>query len=301
MVQIVDTTLRDGEQRAGIALNVSDKVMIAKMLDYIGVNQIEAGTPVMGGSERKAIESIVGLRLHSKISAWNRMQIKDIEASIACGVDIVHISVPSSDLHISQKLNQTRNWVLDRMKMCIEFAVSHQKTVHIGLEDASRAEMEFLLKISAAAHKTGAKRIRYADTVGILTPSKAYEDLHRLTDAVDTEWGIHVHNDFGMAVANSLAAIHAGVQFVDCTVGGVGERAGNCNVKYLLTALRQTGYSTNVNMSAEDTRIIEDDKGGCGEEKSIEAIYRRLRDAEEEILNIFYNRFSSSGKTFSFA
>ncbi len=279
MLQIVDTTLRDGEQKAGIALNSCEKIAIAKILDYIGVDQIEAGTPVMGGTERAAIEQIVELGLKSRISAWNRLHPRDIQTSIDCGVDIVHISVPASDLHIFQKLNQSRPWVIDKMKFCIDLAVSQDTVVHIGLEDASRADMEFLLELSRIAKCEGAERVRYADTVGVLTPTKTFFDLGRLTKSIPLEWGIHVHNDFGMAVANTLAGIEAGVEYVDCTIGGVGERTGNCNLSNLLIALKQTmRYS-----------------------KPVKAVHRRLIETEEEILDIFYNRRSISAKTLSFA
>ncbi|OEH84645.1 homocitrate synthase [Desulfuribacillus stibiiarsenatis] len=278
-MNIVDTTLRDGEQKAGVAFNVCDKVKIAKLLDYIGVAQIEAGTPSMGGVERKSIEKIVELHLQARISAWNRMNHLDIQASIECGVDIIHISIPASDLHIYYKFNQTRQWVMEQMESCIDYARERNLEVHIGLEDASRADIDFILEICRKAQKAGASRIRYADTVGILTPSKVYQDIQTICEHIEVPVGIHAHNDFGMAVANSLASVRAGVTFVDTTIGGFGERSGNCNLLHMLKAAIVQGQGT----------------------KKEEASLQKLLKVQDEILRIFHNHSSNSFNTVAFA
>ncbi|WP_218070357.1 hypothetical protein [Desulfuribacillus alkaliarsenatis] len=276
---IVDTTLRDGEQQAGIALNVEEKSKIATLLDYIGVRQIEAGTPAIGGIEVESIKNIVNLGLKSKIATWNRMNINDIQASVECGVDIIHISVPASDLHIQEKLKKNRTWVKEQMKKCIDYARKKGFEIHVGLEDASRADLGFLLELCIIAKQLGASRVRYADTVGVLTTKKAYEDIFYLNHQIDIPLAIHTHNDFGMAVANSLASVRAGVKYVDCTIGGVGERTGNCNLLHLLQAY--------------DMQMKHDRK--------IKETLKRLGDVQDEIMNIFYNRKLSSSKTFSLA
>ncbi len=238
MVKIVDTTLRDGEQRAGIALDVSEKVHIAKMLDAVGVYQIEAGIPAMGHEEKESIRKMAELGLKSKLSAWNRMKVEDIGHSLECGADIIHISVPVSDIQISSKLKRDKKWVVDTMKRCICYASGKGYEVTVGLEDASRADNEFLMAVITEAYSEGITRVRYADTVGILHRKRTYEEIAGIRNSTGVEVEFHAHNDLGMAVANSLAAVQAGAEFIDCTIGGVGERAGNCDYKSFINSAR---------------------------------------------------------------
>ncbi|URZ02460.1 beta/alpha barrel domain-containing protein [Clostridium felsineum] len=228
-INLVDTTLRDGEQKPGIALGINEKIEISKLLDSIGIYQIEAGTPAMEGDEKLSIERIAELGLKSKISSWNRMSIKDIKHSIDCKVDIIHISVPASDLQLKYNLNKSREWIISSMKKSIYYAISKGYEVTIGLEDASRANLDFLIELCKNAYFEGVKRIRYADTVGILYPRKAFFDIKRIMEEVPIEIEMHTHNDFGMAEVNSLSAVKAGARYIDTTIGGIGERAGNCN------------------------------------------------------------------------
>ena len=266
-VYIVDTTLRDGEQKAGLALGGREKIEIAKILDTIGVYQIEAGIPAMCGVEKKSIEKMMELNLKSKISAWNRMNIKDIQHSVECGVDIIHICVPSSDIHIKSKLNKDRMWVVNNIKKCIFFVKEKGFEVTIGLEDASRADFKFLIHICQVALSLGVRRIRYADTIGILHPQRIFKEMKQICSNVDVDIGIHMHNDFGMAVANSIAAVQGGAKYVDCTVGGIGERAGNCNFVQFIKALDAFSYIN----------------------KKIDL--KNLNEAEKKIINIFNNSF----------
>lgn len=238
MINIVDTTLRDGEQKAGIALKIEDKVEIAKILDRSGVYQIEAGIPSMGGDEIKTLQKIMELNLNSKISAWNRMNIDDINSSVDCNVDIIHISIPASDIQITSKLKKDRYWVIEKMKSCIYYAKEKGFEVTLGLEDASRADLEFLVNICSIAFKYGVSRARYADTVGILYPKKIYEHIKNIKKRVDIEIEIHAHNDFGMAIANSIAAVKADASYVNCTFSGIGERAGNCDYSNFIIAYK---------------------------------------------------------------
>ncbi|MBV4441567.1 homocitrate synthase [Clostridium tyrobutyricum] len=228
-INIVDTTLRDGEQKACIALDMDQKVKIAKILDKMGVGQIEAGVAAMDGEEKESIKKIMNLGLNSKISSWNRMNIQDIDDSMDCGVDIVHISIPSSDLQIKSKLRKDRDWVINNARKCIAYTLDKGYEVTIGLEDASRADINFLIELCITVSEMGVKRVRYADTVGILYPRKIFYHLKKLIQEVPLEIEIHAHNDFGMALANSLGAIEAGAKYVNCTVTGIGERAGNCD------------------------------------------------------------------------
>jgi len=239
-VTIVDTTLRDGEQTAGVVFANQEKVRICKLLDEIGVHQIEAGIPVMGGDEQEAIREIVSLGLNASIMAWNRAVIKDIKASIDCGVDAVAISISSSDIHIKYKLGTTRQKVLKAMREAAEFAKSHNLYVSVNAEDASRTDMDFLLEFARVARDAGADRLRFCDTVGILDPFTTYEKVKRLVEEIGIDVEMHTHNDFGMATANALAGVRAGATHVGVTVNGLGERAGNAALEEVVMALKYT-------------------------------------------------------------
>jgi homocitrate synthase NifV len=237
-IKVVDTTLRDGEQTAGVVFANQEKIRIAKMLDAIGVEQIEAGVPVMGGHEKEAIKEICKLGLKSSIMGWNRAVISDIEQSFECGVDAVAISISTSDIHIDHKLRSTREKVLESMVKATEFA--HQQGVYISVnaEDASRSDPEYLLKFARAAKEAGADRLRYCDTVGILDPFTTYERISKLKQAAGIDIEMHTHNDFGMATANALAGVRAGASWVGVTVIGLGERAGNAAMEEVVMALK---------------------------------------------------------------
>jgi homocitrate synthase NifV len=229
-LKIVDTTMRDGEQMAGKALKADQKIMIAKLLDSIGIYQIEAGIPAMGGEEKKSVERIASLGLKSRISSWNRLNTTDIALSMECGVDNIHLSVPSSDIQIIYKLKKSREWVIDNLRRCVALCRDKGFPVTIGLEDASRADREFIFQLLEYAVSEGVRVVRYADTVGILNRRKTFEEFHAIRSKYDIQLEIHAHNDFGLAVPNSLAAVQAGAEFVSCTAGGIGERAGNCSL-----------------------------------------------------------------------
>ncbi len=249
MVKIVDTTLRDGEQKAGIALSIDEKIQIARILNEVGIYQIEAGIPAMEGDEKKSIQEIVKLNLKSKISTWNRININDIRHSFECEPDIIHISVPTSDIQIKYKLGKDKMWVIDNLKRCISFAFERGYEVTVGLEDASRADFRFLLRIIAIAFLEGVKRVRYADTVGILYRQKIFKDITDIKSQINMDIEIHAHNDLGMAVANSISAVKAGAVFVDCTIGGIGERAGNCDyVEFIRSAKGCLNIWKNINI-----------------------------------------------------
>jgi homocitrate synthase NifV len=249
-VYIVDTTLRDGEQTAGVVFSHEEKVTIARLLSDAGVDQIEVGIPAMGGDEVKAIKAIVALKLRSSLLAWNRAVISDLQASLDCGVDAVCISISSSDIHIDKKLHKNRQWVLDEIERTVNFAKSHGLYVLLSAEDASRADESFLVEFCAAGKNSGADRIRYCDTIGILSPMKALEITNRLREAVALPLEVHMHNDFGMATANSIMALNGGATFVSVTVNGLGERAGNACLEEVVMALSYTEQrSTSVDQS----------------------------------------------------
>ncbi len=231
---IVDTTLRDGEQSPGMAFSVREKVTIAKSLDALGVTRIEAGTPAMGKEECRAFEKIKLACKKAQIIGWNRMSLSDIDQSIGCGADIIHVCVPASDLLIREKLRQSRSQVLEILSTCAAAIHTAKRELTIGLEDASRADWDFVVKLVETARDLGATTLRFSDTVGIMSPSLCKATISRIPPNIDIE--VHMHNDLGMAVANSIQGLRCGAKYADSTLFGIGERAGNCNLEHLLIA-----------------------------------------------------------------
>lgn len=237
-INIVDTTLRDGEQTAGVVFSNAEKIRIASYLDEIGIDQIEAGIPVMGGFEKDCIKEMVRMGLKASIMAWNRAVISDIKESICCGVDAVAISISTSDIHIEHKLQTTREGVLKRMSDAVKFAKDNNLYVSVNAEDASRSDMDYLTEFALIAKHAGANRLRFCDTVGTLNPLTTFRYIKTLHDAVGIDIEMHTHNDFGMATANSLAGIYAGANHVGVTVNGLGERAGNSCLQEVIMCMR---------------------------------------------------------------
>ena len=237
-IYIVDTTLRDGEQTAGVVFANEEKIIIADMLSELGVDQLEVGIPTMGGDEKNAIKEIVKRNNYKKsIMAGNRAVIKDIEESIDCGVDAVAISVSVSDIHIKHKLKTSRAWVLENMIKSVEFAKQNGLYVSVNGEDASRADKEFLVEFINEAKKAGADRFRYCDTVGIMEPFRLRKDIEEIYKKTNFNIEMHTHNDFGMATANAIAGVLGGASHVGVTINGLGERAGNAALEEVIMAL----------------------------------------------------------------
>jgi homocitrate synthase NifV len=248
-VIIDDTTLRDGEQTAGVVFAKAEKMHIAHVLSELGVQQLEVGIPAMGGDELEAIQAIVEMKLPSSIIAWNRAVVNDVKMSVECQVDAVAVSISASDIHIKSKLQKDREWVLNSVRKSVEFAKSHDLYVSVNAEDASRADPDFLTQFAMTAKECGADRVRYCDTLGTLGPFQTYEAVKRLIEESGLDVEMHTHNDFGMATANALAGIRAGARFVNTTVGGLGERAGNAPLEEVVMALKyvegvELGYPT---------------------------------------------------------
>lgn len=252
---LVDTTLRDGEQTAGVVFSNREKLRIAKMLNNLGVHQIEAGIPVMGGDEKEVIKEIVSYKLQSSIMAWNRANIEDIKHSLDCGVDAVAISISTSDIHIAHKLKTSREWVLENMIRAVEYARQHELYISVNAEDASRSDMDFLVEFSRQAQKAGANRLRFCDTVGVLEPFKTYDVISELIEKTGLDIEMHTHNDFGMATANALAGLKAGARFIGVTVNGLGERAGNAALEEVAMALKHL-FGVNLGVNTRDFRNL---------------------------------------------
>lgn len=246
-IKIVDTTLRDGEQTAGVVFANHEKVIIAQMLSDLGINQLEVGIPAMGGDEKEAIKSICKRNLKSSIMAWNRAVIGDIEQSIDCGVDAVAVSISVSDIHIQNKLRTSRGWVLENMVKSVEFAKKNGLYVSVNGEDASRADIDFLIEFIEAAKQAGADRFRYCDTVGVMEPFRIENTIKKLFKKTNFDIEMHTHNDFGLATANAIAGVIGGASHIGVTVNGLGERAGNAALEEVLMSLKHVyGYQLNI-------------------------------------------------------
>ncbi|MZP29138.1 homocitrate synthase [Heliobacterium undosum] len=248
-VWLMDTTLRDGEQTPGVAFCPQEKELLARRLAEAGVHEIETGVPAMGEDEQETIARIVKLNLPARVTTWNRAVISDLEASLKCGVHSVAICLPSSDQQITQKLRQSRQWVLDQMGECVRRAKAEGLYVVIGLEDASRADPQFLIQLGVEAERLKVNRLRISDTLGILDPIRTFTLFDRLASSLSIPLEIHAHNDLGMATANTVSAIQAGAKAASVTVCGLGERAGNAPLEEVALALRQCcGADTRINL-----------------------------------------------------
>ncbi|WP_343342529.1 homocitrate synthase [Terrisporobacter petrolearius] len=246
-IKIVDTTLRDGEQTAGVAFANHEKVTIAQTLSDMGIDQLEVGIPTMGGDEKATIKAICKRNLNSSIMAWNRAVITDIEQSIDCGVDAVAISLSVSDIHIEHKLKKSRQWVLDNMYNSVTYAKKNGLYISVNGEDASRADTDFLIEFINLAKEAGADRFRYCDTVGVMEPFTIRETIEKIHKATNFDIEMHTHNDFGMASANAIAGIVGGANHIGVTVNGLGERAGNAALEEVIMALKFVyGYETDI-------------------------------------------------------
>jgi homocitrate synthase NifV len=254
-VIIDDTTLRDGEQTAGVVFSPREKLAIARLLNTIGVHEIECGIPAMGKEEQTGIRALVDLGLTARLITWNRAVVSDIEASLACGVTAVDISLSVSDIMIGHKLRKSREWVKEQLKTALGFAKAHDLYVSVGGEDASRADIHFLIELMEITRELGGDRFRFCDTLGILDPFATYDRVRGLRRAVpELDIEVHTHNDLGMATANAIAGIRAGARFVNTTVNGLGERAGNAALEEVVMGLK---HACGIDPGIDTHRFVE--------------------------------------------
>jgi homocitrate synthase NifV len=239
-LHVIDVTLRDGEQAPGFAFSLQTRIRLARLLDRAGVYQIEAGVPAAGTAEQDGIRAVKDACVSALVSTWNRANFGDIEAALACGVDVLHICMPVSRRQICGKLGITPDVALERYRKCAALAVAGGVSVTAGFEDASRADPGFMLHLAHQLKDLGVVRIRISDTVGVLTPASA-ENLVRLLGQADMDMEIHAHNDLGMAAANSYCAALGGAAFINVTLAGIGERAGNCSLLHVVRLVEHGG------------------------------------------------------------
>lgn len=240
----VDTTLRDGEQAAGVSISDPARCCIARALLASGVKELEVGIPASGREARRRISLVAEAVPGAWLLAWCRARRDDLAAAALCPVQGVHISFPVSDLHL-RIWNKTRAWVFEALRQLVDEATDRMSYVTIGAQDASRADVGFLSDFAAAVAASSAIRLRLADTVGILTPSGTARMVGAVRAAApELELEIHCHNDLGMATANTISAWEAGARSLSTTVNGLGERAGNAAFEEVAMALRAACHSS---------------------------------------------------------
>ena len=247
-IRIFDTTLRDGEQTPGVSLTAEDKMEIARKLSQLGVDVIEAGFPSSSEGEKKVVRDIAKAGLTPEICALSRATKGDIDAAIDCDVNLIHVFIPTSPVQMKYAVNLTPEQVLSATIESIQYVKKHGLKCEFSPMDATRSEMPFLKQVCKAAEKAGMDSLNVPDTVGIMIPKTTIKLIEKLKTVVNVPISIHCHDDFGMAVANSLAAVEAGAVQVHVAVNGLGERAGNASLEEVVMALHMIyKYKTGVN------------------------------------------------------
>ncbi len=271
-VHIFDTTLRDGEQSPGCSMTVEEKVRMAHKLAELGVDTLEAGFPIASDGDFEAVDRISREFPTVKVAALARACEMDVERAVRAlekaARPRLHTFIATSDIHLKYKLKKTRQQALDEAVEAVQQARRHVDDVEFSAEDATRTEAEFLIEVAKATVAAGAHTVNIPDTVGYSIPSDFAETIGKVVAALgDTAIvSVHCHNDLGLAVANSLAAVQAGARQVECTINGIGERAGNCALEEIVMAMKvrqdvlpfQTGIVTEHLFPASEllTRII---------------------------------------------
>ena len=236
-IEILDSTLREGEQTPGVSFTIKQKVTIAKLLDDFGVDFIELGHPAVSPDVYAAVEMLNDLDLKVKKMAHGRASKSDINDATAIGVEWMGMFFGTSPLSLKHKFNVSKKEALEQIQTTVKYGKDKGLKLRFTAEDASRTEFDFLVQVGKLVQESGADRYSLADTVGCLTPTKTKELIGRIVTELDIPIHVHCHNDFGMATANALSALEAGAQCVDVAVNGLGERCGLPPIAEVVTAL----------------------------------------------------------------
>src|SRR3989440_201392 len=244
-IRIFDTTLRDGEQSPGCSMNLDEKIRLARQLQTLGVDVIEAGFPIASDGDFAAVRAVAEECREATIAALCRTTEQDIlrawDAVRDAARPRLHTFVATSDIHLEHKLKKTRAEVLQMTRDAVRLARSLTEDVEFSAEDATRSDLEYLCEVFSTAVEEGARTLNVPDTVGYTTPTEFREIVSTVRERVvggrDVVISVHCHNDLGLAVANSLAALDAGARQIECTVNGIGERAGNAALEEVVMAL----------------------------------------------------------------
>ena len=235
---IYDTTLRDGEQTPGVCFSLDEKLEIARKLDQFKIHQIEAGFPIVSQRERESVKKIANEDLNADILALTRTKSEDIDAALDCDVDGIITFIGTSDIHLDHKMHITRQDAINLCESAVDYAHDHGVYVAFSAEDATRTDIDFLKRIYLKAEECGADRVHIADTTGAITPQGIEYLVSELTKNLNVNIALHCHNDFGLAVINSITGVLAGATGISTTVNGIGERAGNASLEELIMALK---------------------------------------------------------------
>jgi 2-isopropylmalate synthase len=258
-VTVFDTTLRDGEQTPGISFTLEEKLGIAEQLSTIGVHAIEAGFPASSDAEREIVKAIRGLALDAQVCGLARSLRADVDVCIDCDVDMVHVFIPTSDVQREYTIKKTRQQVLEATGDIIAYTRDHIGQCMFSAMDATRTDPDYLIEVYRVAVDAGATIINVPDTVGVITPTAMKNLIERIAREVDCPIDVHCHNDFGLAVANTIAAVEAGASQVQVTVNGIGERAGNADLAQTVMALSSIyGIDTGIRTTSlvETSRLV---------------------------------------------
>ena len=237
-ITIYDTTLRDGEQTPGVCFSFEEKLEIARKLDQFKIHQIEAGFPIVSEKEKESVKAIANEGLDATILGLTRTKPEDIDAALDCDVDGIITFVGTSDIHLDHKMHITRQDAINLCETAVDYAKDHGLFVAFSAEDATRTDIEFLKRIYSKAQECGADRVHIADTTGAITPQGIDYLVKELVKDIDIDIAVHLHNDFGLAVINSITGVLAGAKAVSTTVNGIGERAGNASLEELIMAMK---------------------------------------------------------------
>ncbi|MFB4393171.1 MULTISPECIES: hypothetical protein [unclassified Pseudomonas] len=255
-IVIEDTTLRDGEQAPGISFGRITKLKIFDALIDAGIRWIEGGIYAMGGTESRTLKEMLERTQGTDIRlvGWNRGIRADVEASLDAGYRYIHIGLPTSEIHLKNSINKSKDWLVRQACELIDVAKQRNAFVSISAEDVARSDLSFLVDYAGHICEAGADRLRLSDTIGVLTPEQYHAIIHTVTSTVDIDTQCHAHNDFGLGVSNTISGLLAGAKYFHATVNGIGERAGMPDLAQMVMSLKiQYGIDLGVKLEKLQT------------------------------------------------